>query len=97
MATKVDTGGHVWFKCSHEKDSHRGCYFCEGGLTRCVVCGAVEGELLSHCPGYQLSPEAKEACFSGNVFDFTYLKRLRKHNPDLFFTLWKRWRTPRTV
>jgi hypothetical protein len=93
MATKVDTGGHVWFKCSHEKDSHRGCYFCDGGLALCTVCGAAEGELLSHCPGFSLSAEAKAACYSGNVFDLTYLRRLKEHCPEYFQKLRKQWNT----
>ena len=92
MATDVDTGGHVWFKCP-QPCQRQFCNYCEGGLSRCTICGAVEGELLSHCPGFQLSQEAKDACYSGNVFDFTYLKRLRKHNPELFFSLRKRWRS----
>lgn len=35
----------------------------------CVVCGAFEGELLTHCPGFYLNPEAREACTHGNVID----------------------------
>lgn len=83
MATDVDTGGHVWFACSRPCDV-QSCSFCDGGLARCTICGAAEGELLSHCPGFWLNQETKEACYNGNVLDFTYLRRLSRHSPETF-------------
>ena len=82
MATDVDTGGHIWFKCSQPCNGR--CQYCDGGLALCTVCGAGEGELLSHCPGFRLSFEARTACYSGNVLDFVYLRRLKKHSPEAF-------------
>jgi hypothetical protein len=57
---------HVWHKCQCYE---AGCMFCDGGLGLCTVCGAFEGQLLTHCPGYRLSEETLEACYRGNVKD----------------------------
>ncbi len=83
MATDVDTGGHVWFVCEQPcRLAH--CIYCVGGLASCTRCGASEGELLAHCPGFLLSQETKEACYSGNVIDLVQLSRLRQHSPEAF-------------
>jgi hypothetical protein len=33
------------------------CPICEGGLTVCTICGALEGALLPTCPGRRLTQE----------------------------------------
>jgi len=48
------------------------------GLAWCEICGAAEGELLSFCPGFKLTAEAREACFSGNVVDMAGWVRFRR-------------------
>ncbi len=68
---KVKDGGHVWFHCRKECS---GCWCCNGGLSMCRVCGAFEGQLLTTCPGYKLNQETLDACYSGNVRDFSLLK-----------------------
>lgn len=53
----------------HQHHECNDCYVCRGGLALCTVCGAGEGQLLKHCPGYRLSEETLESCYSGNVLD----------------------------
>lgn len=65
---------HEWFVCGCDKT---GCMFCDGGLSRCKVCGALEGALLSYCPGYPLSMETINACYNGNVVDLLGYRRAR--------------------
>lgn len=31
------------------------CPICDGGLSLCLICGALEGALLDYCPGVQLT------------------------------------------
>lgn len=67
---------HVWRICTCKEDR---CPFCDWRLQQCTVCNASEGELLSYCPGHRLDPDARLACFDGNVKDFFREKRrLRK-------------------
>ena len=56
---------------SKEGPTHHNLVEVEGheGLYECTVCTAVEGQLLSYCPGYELNHETKEACYQGNVSD----------------------------
>lgn len=65
---------HTWHECKQE-----GCYVCEGGLGWCIVCGAFEGSLLTHCPGFKLNPETIEACYNGNVKDLHRFRVMVSH------------------
>lgn len=49
-------------------------YHFDGELASCRTCGAAEGELLTWCPGYKLNREAREACYTGNVVDFGWVR-----------------------
>lgn len=51
----------------------------DGGLALCTVCGAGEGELLKWCPGFKLTPEARQACYTGNVADLDYFRSRREY------------------
>ena len=62
---------HEYFNCNCKKDN---CNFCAAGLYLCTICNAAEGELLTNCPGYKLNSEALEACYTGNVIDFTLMR-----------------------
>lgn len=84
---------HVWFKCPKPcPDVERGdrCHFCDGGLSQCVVCGAFEGQLLTACPGYLLNYDAREACYSGNVYDFVQLREWKRMGYDIRKKRWTR-------
>jgi hypothetical protein len=63
---------HTYYRCAPECN---GCQFCDGGLGWCTVCGAFEGELLTHCPGHKLSVETLAACYRGNVVDLDWYRR----------------------
>lgn len=65
---------HIWHRC--KKD---GCNICEGGLAYCEVCGALEGSLLSFCPGFKLNSDAINACYNGNVRDLVWFREAIKH------------------
>lgn len=67
--------GHEWYKCKKDhQDDYSTCMFCEGGLAWCIICGAFEGQLLTHCPRYMLSNETLDACYQGNVIDFSKMQ-----------------------
>lgn len=57
-------------------------------LAMCTVCGAGEGELLRWCPGYRLTREALEACYTGNVVDFERYKERREYEESESATEW---------
>lgn len=58
--------------------TYENCILCNGGLSKCIICGAAEGELLTFCPGYKLNGEAREACYNGRVVDLFYARQRRK-------------------
>lgn len=58
---------HEFFRCTNPDCS--GCFGCENVLQVCMICLASEGELLTYCPGFELSPDALEACYEGSVID----------------------------
>lgn len=70
-----------------EKNSGVRCYICNG-LVICSVCSATEGELLTFCPGYQLNWQAKNACYYGNVLDFSLLKKMNEQGFNLRKKTW---------
>ena len=51
--------------------------FNEHELATCKVCMASEGELLTHCPGYTLNMDTRQACYQGNVIDFDLYKVMK--------------------
>jgi hypothetical protein len=91
MASEIDTGCHVWFKCAWPCPRAH-CHYCDGGLALCIICGAAEGELLSHCPGYKLNVDALFACHRGNVYDFSRLRAMREYDIEAFKDYLKRMR-----
>ena len=64
---------HVWYKCQ-QPCTIQHCQWCEGGLGLCTVCNAAEGELLEECPGYELTAEAHELCYKGQIKTVADLK-----------------------
>lgn len=65
---------HIWYECQ-QPCAKMNCWYCDGGLGTCVVCGASEGELLEQCPGYRLTPEALELCYAGRIKTVAELER----------------------
>lgn len=53
-------------------------------LVVCSVCNAGEGELLAYCPGHGLSQETLEACYDGNVVDFTFWRIAHEADIDFY-------------
>ena len=51
----------------------------------CTRCGATNAELLTWCPGENLSEEAKAACRDGNVFDLEKWRRDHGKPPSPIF------------
>lgn len=47
----------------------------------CLKCGAMGSELLTWCPGEELSGEAKDACHDGNVVDLEKFRTEVKGKP----------------
>jgi hypothetical protein len=43
------------------------CQFCDGGIFECTVCWAVEGQLPTDCPGFELTADQKEDIWEGKV------------------------------
>jgi hypothetical protein len=43
------------------------CPICDGGLTRCTICGGAEGSLPTECPGTSMSPEIEQLVYSGKL------------------------------
>lgn len=89
----VSSHPHIFYVCPKPcetvQDGHP-CQYCDGGLASCIVCGAFEGELLTHCPGYKLNQETLDACYSGNVHDFTRLRSWKAHGYDIRKKQWSR-------
>lgn len=71
---------HKYHKC--EKGC-TGCRFCEHGILWCEICDAVEGQLLTYCPGRKLSVETLEACYSGKVKDFCVFLNAKLHGAKI--------------
>lgn len=57
---------HAFYKC---KSDCEGCKFCNGGLSWCLNCNSVEGELASECPGEKV-PEALSVLVYARQVDF---------------------------
>lgn len=64
MISKTEPMGHTWDKCGPDCDNEF-CPFCRGGLGYCLVCGALEGELTTDCPGYWLTNKQREDTYKG--------------------------------
>lgn len=73
---------HIWFKCD---SCCEGCMFCEGGLSRCTICGSIEGELLRFCPGFWLSKETRDAIYEGNIYDLELIRKYRNYAFSMIF------------
>lgn len=73
-------------KC--EDDFGRVCYICSG-LSWCATCGAVEGELLSYCPGFKLNRDTLEACYKGNIIDFIIMKQNKEAGYNIIKKIWE--------
>ncbi len=59
---------HVFVK---HKDCHlTSCMICDGGLGLCTVCGCLEGQLATVCPGFDVGQEIGDMIYNG-VVDFT--------------------------
>lgn len=67
---------HTWYICRcRERGEDHHCPFCDGGLSACTVCGGAEGSLLTHCPGFRLTPEEQDAIYAGDVADLDVFRR----------------------
>lgn len=58
---------HVFVK--HESCTKDSCMICDGGLGLCTVCGCLEGQLATECPGFDVGQEVGDLIYRG-VVDF---------------------------
>lgn len=56
--------GHRLVVC---KGCEHGCMFCEGGLSACRDCGALEGAWPDNCPGKQMTEEQSLKVYAGEL------------------------------
>lgn len=55
-------------------------------IVYCTLCGAHGSELLTWCPGEELTVEARDACFEGgNVVDLERWRRRKGRPPSPIF------------
>lgn len=54
---------HIWFECNERCE---GCAYCNGGLSACRVCGALEGSLTATCPGVRVPEEQQDKVYKEN-------------------------------
>jgi hypothetical protein len=65
---------HVEYLCpGRHADDVYGCQFCDGGLFACTECGAFEGAMTTHCPGYQVDGVTWDEVYAGKK-DFRFGK-----------------------
>lgn len=65
MTNVVMFPGHRLYTCSGRGCA--GCMICEGGLSRCTVCGGAEGSLPTHCPGTRMSALMEASVYRGDA------------------------------
>lgn len=53
----------------HENCHLTSCTICEGGLGFCTVCGCLEGQLATECPGFDVGSEIGDLIWKG-IVDF---------------------------
>lgn len=73
-------------ECSPDREGH--CMVCDGGLSLCKVCGALEGALPTQCPKKQMTYEELNDVHRG-LLDFrrgNWLRMTSRYSP-----VW--WRT----
>lgn len=44
-----------------------GCMICDGGLSLCKVCGALEGSLTKECPGERVPMSKQDRVYAGEI------------------------------
>lgn len=56
--------------CDPRCPSDTSCYFCEGELFYCNVCGGFEGSLTKECCGCRMTKEEQEAVYLLHTLEF---------------------------
>jgi len=55
---------HVLYHCGPYCE---GCFYCEGGLSSCTVCGGAEASLPTDCPGIKMTDTQQDAVQAGDL------------------------------
>lgn len=52
---------------THENCHLTSCMICDGGLGLCKVCGCLEGQLATECPGFDIGSEVGDLIWKGKA------------------------------
>lgn len=83
--------GHIWFEhnaenpCTYEGGT--GCPYCDGGLSLCIVCNALEGALTTECCGRPITEEEERQIYNEGTLDFIngeWVKTGSPHSPATY-------------